>query len=63
MGKINYFIQSNLNYIKIKDDFIIIPYININFKKAHLKYCKKYYFENCLFFPDNEKILLINKKV
>ena len=62
MGTINCFIQSNLNYIKFKDHFIIISYININFKKAHLKHSKKYYFENCYFFPDIEKILLINKK-
>ena len=62
MGPINYFVQSSLDYINIKDDFSIIPYYKVNFKNAHLKYCKHYYFANCLFLPVIEKIILINKK-
>ena len=58
----NYFIQSSFKNINIRDDFIIILYFNIKFKKGYLKNCKKLYFQNCLFFPNIEKIILINKK-
>ena len=62
MGSNNYFIQSSFKNINIRDDFIIILYFNIKFKKGYLKNCKKLYFQNCLFFPNIEKIILINKK-